>query len=451
MKPLPLLIAASVAANAALLALVLTRSTAAPSASASATPALRSQPAAPSAPPAVNPRLWTDLAADPADLPGFVARLRAAGFPPTVVRALVVAQIREDYAARRRALHPGRGETPFWKNDQPTDPKTRLALRELNREADAKISELVGAPDLDRNIYLSLLDRRTTGDLPPEKAARLTTIKRDYDEMRSEIYDAFRGGSMLPEDRTKLALLEKEQRADLALVLTPKELEDYDLRTGNTASQMRNNLTAFAPNEAEFRAIYKLQQAFDTQLGAMGPGMPLEQMRARSDAQKLLNDQIKAALGPERGAEYERSTDFAYRQATLVADRLNLPATTAKDLWAAKADFEQRRTSLNTDTSLSAEVRRSQTAALQQEALAKVNTLLTPRGAELYQQNGGFWVQQLQARPTSAPGAGNNTIIYSGGTSTIINGSGPVRIPAGAIPLPTTTPTTTTVTRPPGG
>lgn len=421
MKPLPLLIAASVAANAALLALVLTRPTAAPSASGSATPALRSQPAAPSAPPAVNPRLWTDLAADPADLPGFVARLRAAGFPPTVVRALVTAQIREEYAARRRALHPGRGETPFWKNDQPTDPKTRLALRELNREADAKISELVGAPDLDRNIYLSLLDRRTTGDLPPEKAAQLTTIKRDYDDMRSEIYDTFRGGTMLPEDRAKLALLEKEQRADLALVLTPQELEDYDLRTGNTANQMRYNLTAFAPTEAEFRAIYKLQQAFDTQLGAMGPGMPLEQMRARNDAQKLLNDQIKAALGPERGAEYERATDFAYRQATLVADRLNLSATTAKDLWAAKADFEQRRTALITDTSLSVEARRTQTTALQQETLAKVSTLLTPRGAELYQQNGGFWVQQLQARPTSAPGA-------SGGSGTLAPA---VRLPGG--------------------
>jgi hypothetical protein len=153
----------------------------------------------------------------------------------------------------------------------------------------------------------------------------------------------------------------------------------------------------------------------------------------------------------ERGAEYERSTDFAYRQATLVADRLNLPATTAKDLWAAKADFEQRRTALITDTSLSVEARRTQTTALQQETLAKVNTLLTPRGAEIYQQNGGFWVQQLQARPTSAPGAGNTTIIYSGGTSTIINGSGPVRIPTGATPLPTTSPNTTTVTRPPGG
>ena len=447
MKPLPLLIAASVAANAALLALVLSRPTAAPSASASAsaTPALRSQPAAPSAPPAVNPRIWTDLAADPADLSGFVARLRAAGFPPSVVRALVVAQIREDYAARRRALHPGRGETPFWKNDQPTDPKTRLALRELNREADAKISELLGGPDPDRNIYLSLLDRRTTGDLPPEKAAQLTTIKRDYDDMRSEIIDAFRGGTMLPEDRAKLALLEKEQRADLALVLTPKELEDYDLRASNTASQMRYNLTAFAPTEAEFRAIFQLQQAYERQFDPLTAGISLEQSRARQEGQKAVNDQIKAALGPERGAEYERSTDFAYRQATLVAERLNLPATTAKNLWAAKADFEQRRTALFTDTSLSAEVRRTQTTALQQEALAKVNSLLTPRGAEIYQQNGGFWVQQLQTRPSSAPGSTTTTITIGGGTRTI--SSGPV--PAGA--TPTTTTTTTTVTRPPGG
>jgi hypothetical protein len=443
MKPLPLLIAASVVANAALLALVLTRPAAAPSASTSTTPAHRSQPAAPSSPPAVNPRLWTELAADPADLPGFVARLRAAGFPSSVVRALVVAQIREDYAARRRALTGNAGDTPFWKNNQPTDPKVRAALRELNREAEAKISQLLGGPDPDRNLYLSLLDRRTIGDLPPEKAAQLTTIKRDYEEMRSEIYDAFRGGTMLPEDRAKLALLEKEQRADLALVLTPQELEDYDLRASNTASQMRYSLSAFAPTEAEFRAIFKLQQAFDTQLGSMNAGMTPEQMRARQEGQKALNEQIKAALGPERGADYERANDFSYRQAALVAERLNLPATTANTLWAAKTDFEQRRTALYADASLSPEARRAQTTALQQEALAKVNSLLTARGAEIYQQNGGFWVQQLQARPASTPG-GNPTMSFESSTRTL--SSGPA--PAGST---TTTTTTTTVTRPPGG
>ena len=447
MKPLPFLIAASVAANAALLAFVLSRPAAAPSATADAStaPALRSSPSVPSASAPVNPRLWTDLAADPADLPGLVARLRAAGFPPAVVRALVSAQIREDYAARRRALHPGRGDTPFWKIDQPTDPKTRLALRELSREADAKINELLGGPDPDRNLYTSLFERRTTGDLPPEKAAQLTTIKRDYDEMRSEIYEASRGGSMLPEDRAKLALLEKEQRADLASVLTPQELEDYDLRASNTANTLRYNLTAFAPTEAEFRAIFKLQQAFDTQLGPMTSGMTQEQMRARQEGQKAVTEQIKAALGPERAAEYERSTDFSYRQATLVAERLNLPATTAKDLWAAKADFEQRSRAIASDSNLPPDARRAQVTAVQQEALAKVNTLLTPRGAELYQQNGGYWVQQLQARPTSAPGSNTTTITIGGGTRTM--SSGPA--PAGA--TTTTTTTTTTVARPPGG
>jgi hypothetical protein len=400
MKALPLVIAASLAANAALLALVLTRPT---SDLATATATSNGKSAAEAKAATGDPKLWSNLTSThPQDL---IARLRAAGFPPATVRAIIAAQIRADYAARIRALAPNKGDTPFWKNAQPAEPKIRTAIRELYREQEDSINRLFGGPDPDRALVMSVLERRQYGDLPADKVAQLTNVKRDYDEMRSEIYEATRGGTQLPEDRAKLALLDKEQHADLAGLLTPQELADYDLRTSNTANMMRYNLSVFNPTETEFRSIYALQSAFDEHYGQMAPGMTPDQMRQRNEAQQQLNTQIKTMLGTERGTDFERSTDFAYRQAALVAERLDLPKTAVNDVWSVKTDIEQRARSLSPD--LSPADRATQMAALAQEANAKVTASLGQKGFDIYKQNGGSWLQALQPRPARANPATN--------------------------------------------
>lgn len=412
MKPFPLIIAASLAANAVLLAFVFTHSTRsstpnAASTSPSATARAAAEAAAAKASAAINPKLWSNLNPTATDLPALIARLRAAGFPPSVIRAIITAQVREDYAARRKALNPVKISAEFWKNDQPADPKVRLAIRDLSREQEAVISRLLGGPDPDRTLFMGIYERRQYGDLPPEKVSQLSTVKRDYDEMRSDIYEASRGGTMLPEDRAKLALLDKEQRADFAQFLTPQELADYDLRSSNTAMQMRYNLSAFAPTEAEFRQIFDLQKAFDDKNGQMLPGMTQEQMRLRNEEQKKISEQIKAALGPERGADYERANDFVYRQASLVAERLNLPKTAAVDVWNVQKDLEKRTQALVTDNTVAPEARMAQRAALVEEANAKVTAALGERGATIYKQNGGFWLQTPTPRGTiSTPTTG---------------------------------------------
>src|SRR5207245_2401401 len=49
------------------------------------------------------------------DLTTLPARLRAAGFPPAVVRALVREEVDAQFGARRKALFAGQEEIPFWK------------------------------------------------------------------------------------------------------------------------------------------------------------------------------------------------------------------------------------------------------------------------------------------------------------------------------------------------
>jgi hypothetical protein len=236
---------------------------------------------------------------------------------------------------------------------------------------------------------------------------RLYAIRRlfrDYDDKRSEI---FASAVVYNIDRDKIAALEKAQHDAIARVLTPQELENFDLRNSNTARQLRYDLGAFNPTEAEFRTLFRLRQPFDEQFsnsfsGVMPPSQ--EAMRQRSDAQRLLNEQIKAALGPERGAEYQRTTDYNYRQTSLIVARLELPPETTNSVFAVQQDLQQRARDTMMNRSLAPDARTQQLAELQQEATAKLTPLLGgASGFEAYKQYGGSWMQMLQPRPPPTP------------------------------------------------
>ncbi len=140
-----------------------------------------------------------------------------------------------------------------------------------------------------------------------------------------------------------------------------------------------------------------------------GPSSP-EEMRARMDAQKQLAADIKTALGPERAADYERATDYSYRQASQLVARLELPPENAVGLWNTKKEIEARRTEIYNAMSTLPPAERmttitAQLTALQQEAVAKITPLLggNPSRVEVYKVNGGQWLQNLLPRPPSPP------------------------------------------------
>jgi hypothetical protein len=407
MKFTNVFLAASLAVNAALVgAFVMGVSgdpaaSPGPSAAASAAP-VRARAAVPAG---VDPELWNKLPAG--DWPALMASLHAKGFPPSVIRAIVAAQVSESFRDRRKALGSAIDNIPFWKNPIP-DPQTLAAQRALSREEQKILKNLFG-PDLNADDPISAIDdERRLGGVPPEKRDQVRQILQEFNDQRNDIYDRARGGgttiSLLPDDQARLRQLDNLQHAELAKVLTPQELEDYDIRSSNTANSLRNQLTAFNATEGEFRALFRLQSAFDAQWGQMYATPSQDEMRARSAAQGELNKQIEAALGPQRYADYQRSTDYSYRQATTLVARLELPHETADQLYAVRKDIEDRMRT--------APMPPAQRAALAEEATAKVSALLGPRGFEAYKQNGGQWLQNLVPRPSqprpaiTSPGGG---------------------------------------------
>jgi hypothetical protein len=119
----------SLLGNLALLAILgagaLTPPSPAPPAPATAAPAA----AAPTA--AAARDIWAGLRAD--DLAAQRDILQAEGFPPAAIRAVLAAQLRERFAARRRAIESAQPEQPYWRNPVP-DASVQARLRALMLE-----------------------------------------------------------------------------------------------------------------------------------------------------------------------------------------------------------------------------------------------------------------------------------------------------------------------------
>lgn len=414
MKLTTLLLVGSLAVNAAVISLYVTQKSAASTVS----PTEKSASRAPSAPAATSPetqaaaqtallaQTWNQLQSG--DLNTLVARLKAAGFSPSMIRAIVAAQVNEQFSARRKELLSGQEEQPFWKSSRNVfmDPKTLAALRDLGKEQTALMKSLLGSDGVPGNEEMNAWQRRQFGNLPAEKLTQLQSINSDYAELQQEIY-AKSKGVILAEDREKLAFLEKEKLADIAKTLTPQELEDFQLRTSNTANQLRNQLTTFNATEAEFRALYKAASGVDEKFGSnIGFRNPAD-YQAR---QAALLAAAQTALSPERFAEYKQAADPQYQQINRLVARLELPAATSQQVVALQQDIQTRARAIQTNRDLPAADRTTQLEALQAEATAKLTTSLTARGLAAYKENGGYWLENLKPRPMpAAPAAGGSS------------------------------------------
>jgi hypothetical protein len=397
---LPLLCAASLAANAVLAS----RWGRAPASTEVASHGATSRRPAAVADGRIDPETWTELAGigDPAD---YVARLRALGYPPSIVRALVRARLTEQYADRLKAISDAIADQPYWRGAAYNiDPKITAAQRAIYREINAAMRQLVGPDFLNASDADRLSLRRRFGDLAPEKIDALQQITSDYNEMISEIRLAARGTGftsvMLPDDREKLAYLEREMRSDLAKQLTPEEMDAYDLRNGRTGSALRASLAMFEPTEQEFLAIYRLQKSVDDRLPPTELLTP-EQRRERSEAIKALTTQIAATLGPERFAEYEKKTDTAWQNNQRFANEFSLAPEAVEKLYAIQKEMGDRARDIRT-ASPPRDQLVAQLTTLQAEATLRVNAVLGEKLSGAYRSTRGYWLQSLEP-PRAAP------------------------------------------------
>lgn len=390
MKPKQPLLAVLLAANAVLLAFLLLNAPSAPRPdSARENP---SRPAAATSIPAKGALSPADaatlirsrelLATD--DMPTLVARLRAAGFSQADIWSIVYNRLGQIYGARNAAIAAQMEPVPYWRGQYHENPKIWANIREQMIQT----KQLAG--ESPENPYWRLRQQQEYNYLPTEKVERLKQIMGDYADMRSTLYYEQRGFT-LPEDKAKLALLEKEQQADLANLLTPEELEAYQLHTGNVSGQLRNELASFQPSEAEFIALYRLKVKADQTLNQR-PLAPEWQQ------------QLEAALGPERAADYLRTTNYDYMETDRLVARFDLPSTLVPQVNNLQRDLQQRIQAVNKDSSLSPSARQNVLGVLAAEADARFPALLGERGYAAYRSTVGHWLDNLNPQPAKEGG-----------------------------------------------
>lgn len=371
MKPTTLLLAASLVANVALVGVFVTRPTdsATPASSANATSSPAYSSAKGPSTPSTNPSSSSSPSDDARDL--------------ALGRAF--ARFQQKLQSARAA---STGDSRWWRNRSSASRSREeelLARRELS---DAMIAAFgddlgIGGSDPTQLAFLS-----------PEKRTALRRITQDYDEMMAK-FSA--GGVQLASDKEKLKLLRAERDRDIAALLTPAELADYELRTSPSAATLRARYGDAIATEDDFKKLYALQKAYDEKFpaDALTGRLTPETMRARSEAQQQLQADIRTAVGDESYAALRRATDSELRTLDSLVSRLGLPANTTDRVATARETYAAESQRINADTTLTPADRRAQLQALATKAKSDLNSTLGTEVADAFAPRAS-WVGMLQ-------------------------------------------------------
>jgi Spy/CpxP family protein refolding chaperone len=354
-----------------------------------------------------------------ADYARYLAELRAFGTPERQVREIIIGAIDASYRPKRAALMPPpkkRADGKFWQRrnffgNQSTQTKEQRAqMRALRKEEAELVKSLFGA-----DIYeLMAKDSGETmgidwtekmyGFLPKELREKVQEIEQDMNEDRQEIYaldeDDWQGRQ---EDERKL---EKKYHDQLAKLLTPEQLVEWDLRHSQTANQLKNDLSVFDPTEDEFRALFKYKQDQEALNQGRDPGSDAapptaDERKAQREKQKALDAELAQTLGTNRAAEYKLEQDYSFRQL--------IEAGVAKEsvfkLADMKKDAETAANKIRRDQTLTPDQKNAALAAIRNETQTSMDGLLDEKQLKRYLNQGGWWLNNIapKTQPATSP------------------------------------------------
>ncbi|MEO8426009.1 MAG: hypothetical protein ABI651_02745 [Verrucomicrobiota bacterium] len=336
------------------------------------------------------------------DYKSYITNLRAIGCPDETIQDIIIAAVNRDYQAREATLKLRAYQMKPWETAETTNTRDWNKVSKLGglaREKRTLLKELLG---IDVPVEMPLILSRQTHEkfeaalqlLPEDKRDAVRAIHEQY-WLDSQRLQQRTLGEFDAEDRATYQKIRTDRRDALAKLLTPNAFEDLELRISTTASSLRSQLASFAPTENEFREIFRLKREFTDEYSTRGGVDPEDQTftQRRAQASQQVEEQLKAALGPERYAEYHRAQDGNYQRLVQVADQSGLPRDTAVkgyEIQRALADELQK---LRTDPNLSKEQRQAAVKDIRsQSEMALQQTL----GQDAYQILRGPRVPRVQ-------------------------------------------------------
>ncbi len=337
---------------------------------------------------------WSEL--ESSSYPDYIAKLRAAGCPESVIRDVITADLAQVYAARARQIWT---PTPreYWRKPRQSDadrpnPSQMKQLMALDRERQDVQRTLLGTTvrqqELIDLVFLQLHGaERSLAWLPEDRrSVALNTLEKagyfaEEEEQQSKA----------PVGKTRASIEEgwKVQARLLQGVLTPAELQEFTMRSSMKASILRSELSFFDATQAEFDAILAMREKHDAD-----SSLPVD-VYARKAAECAA---VREVLSEQRAQEYERATDLFYIWARHAGERFGLPEETASQAWAVKRETMAAADQVRRDPALSDADKRQRLTGLKQSAGAQLDEMLGTAASQYARQGDGAWLQILDQR-----------------------------------------------------
>lgn len=249
---------------------------------------------------------------DPARL---VTALRAVGCPEETIRDLVVARVCRRYRSQMLASEEARARSWDYTRNRPRADwqESRWHQEELRNQMLTELETLLGPEFAAYRARVLGWDHAPDPDyLGPDQRRQVRELQTRYRQLREDLESDRTLGTLDAAGAARLAELARQQRAELATLLSPSELAEYVARDSPAARFVLGRLPG-AKSEAEFRAIVNLADAFglDPSLGndlaSRYPGAPVDDAQHQADAARLaeFNRQLQELLGSDRAAERE--------------------------------------------------------------------------------------------------------------------------------------------------
>ena len=381
MKPTTLLLLASLVANVALVSLVYTSRSGADQASARTVAKSTSGADA-------TAKTTARTAASGA------TAAETAALSPEAARDLALGRAINRYAAAQRASAGKSGDGKWWVRTDAS--KLSREQREQLAAARRELSDaLIAATGTDLMNGNAASDA-TLAFLPDAKRDQLRKILSDYQDMMEQYAPA--NGLQLASDREKSKLLRAERERDIAALLSPEELADYQMRTSPTADALRSRYGSAIASEEEFKKIYALQKAYDDKFpaDALNGRITPDVLKARSDAAQQLQADMRAAVGDDAYTALKRASDSDLRNVDALATRLGLAADTVDRVATMRDSYAAESQRISADTATPVAQRNDQLKALAARAKSELASTLGTEGADAYAQRAS-WVSLLQS------------------------------------------------------
>jgi hypothetical protein len=329
---------------------------------------------------------WEQI--ESSDYQSYISSLRAVGCPEDKVRLIIMADINQLFANKRKAEAVAK-DTQWWKAQQDMMIANVLQQRgrELEEERRSMIEKLLGADALENEkseamLWSSIqLTGPVLGALPTDLHNTVQEIcARSIDRHNGAIWARVNEGQGL--NTVEMAKLREQTRADLRRVLSAEQMEEFLLRYSHNSQLLRFELQGFDPTPDEFRKIFRAVDPIQHQLQLEYGGTEAlsQQQRERLDRQR--DAAIKEILGPNRYAEFLVTKDPLYRQAQAVAVQYGAPPRSIMPIYQMTKATEAKRQKIFAVAALTPQQKSEALNAVNQEQMRSVQQIVSEAAAQ---------------------------------------------------------------------